>query len=139
MNQTKGFQLRKSKRFVLVTGGAGYIGSHACVELINAGFNVVVVDNFVNSSRKAIARIEELCDSKVFLFEGDIRDAQCLSGIFDKFPIYAVMHFAGLKAVNDSVHDPLHYYENNVVGTLTLLKILRKYGCKRFIFSFHFF
>ena len=105
---------------VLVTGGAGYIGSHTAIELIEAGYEIVVYDNFSNSSDEAIKRVEKIVGKKIPLEEGDIRDTARLQEVFDKYEIDSVIHFAGLKAVGESVEKPLEYYDNNVVGTLRL-------------------
>lgn len=120
---------------ILVTGGAGYIGSHTCVELLNAGYEVVVVDNFYNSNKKAIDRVEEITGKKVTFYENDIRDRAKMDEIFDKEDIYAVIHFAGLKAVGESVAKPLEYYENNISGTISLCDCMRNHGVKNIIFS----
>jgi UDP-glucose 4-epimerase len=120
---------------VLVTGGAGYIGSHTCVELIEAGIDVVVYDNFSNSNDEAIKRVEKLVGKKIPLEEGDIRDTKRLSEVFEKYTIDSVIHFAGLKAVGESVEKPLEYYDNNVVGTIRLLEVMQKYNVKKIVFS----
>ncbi|QFU74638.1 UDP-glucose 4-epimerase GalE [Halioglobus maricola] len=120
---------------VLVTGGAGYIGSHACVCLIEAGYSVVVLDNLCNSSREAVARVQEITGAELPLVEGDIRDSGCLDALFAQHRIDAVMHFAGLKAVGESVEKPLEYYDNNVNGTLVLLAAMERAGVTRIIFS----
>ena len=120
---------------VLVTGGAGYIGSHACVSLIEAGYRVVVLDNLYNSSAQAIARVERITGHGVDLVQGDVRDAQRLDALFQGHHIDAVMHFAGLKAVGESVEKPLEYYDNNVNGTLVLLAAMERAGIQRLIFS----
>lgn len=120
---------------VLVTGGAGYIGSHTCVELLNAGMDVVVVDNFYNSSRQSLNRIAEITGKKFAFYECDIRDVLGLSRIFEKENIDVVIHFAGLKAVGESCVIPLEYYENNVGGTIALCQVMKKYGCKKIVFS----
>ena len=104
---------------VLVTGGAGYIGSHACVALIEAGWDVLVLDNFCNSSPASLQRVGEICGRAPQLIRGDLRDRACLDGVFAKHDVAAVMHFAGLKAVGESVEQPLAYYDANVTGTLT--------------------
>ena len=98
---------------ILVTGGAGYIGSHTCVELLNAGYDVVVVDNLYNASEKALERVEEITGKKVVFYNADIRDKEAMNDIFDKEKVDAVIHFAGLKAVGESVVKPWEYYENN--------------------------
>lgn len=121
---------------ILVTGGAGYIGSHTCVELLNAGYDVVVVDNLYNASEKAIARIKEITGKDLAFYKADICDAQAMNDVFDKEPdIACVIHFAGLKAVGESVVKPLEYYQNNIGGTLTLCDAMRKHGVKNIIFS----
>ena len=120
---------------ILVTGGAGYIGSHTCVELLDAGYEVAVLDNLYNASKKSIDRIEEITGKKVAFYEKDMRDAQALAQIFATEKPECVIHFAGLKAVGESVEKPLEYYENNIGGTLTLLDAMRKNGCKNIIFS----
>ncbi|MBE5924747.1 MAG: UDP-glucose 4-epimerase GalE [Lachnospiraceae bacterium] len=120
---------------ILVTGGAGYIGSHTCVELLNAGYEVVVLDNLYNSSKKAIDRIEEITGKKVTFYENDMLDEEALEKIFSTENIDCVIHFAGLKAVGESVEKPLEYYKNNIGGTLALVEAMRKHGCKNIIFS----
>jgi UDP-glucose 4-epimerase len=120
---------------VLVTGGAGYIGSHACIALIEAGFSVVVLDNFCNASAEAVRRVEAITAQDIALVEGDVRDAGCLDALFAKHEVAAVMHFAGLKAVGESVEKPLEYYDNNVNGTLVLLAAMQRAGVSRIIFS----
>ncbi len=120
---------------VLVTGGAGYIGSHTCVELMNAGVDVVIVDNFYNCKKSSIDRIRALVDRDFPYYECDIRDHDGLDKIFKKEKIDSVIHFAGLKAVGESVQKPLEYFDNNVTGTLVLLDVMRKNGCKKIVFS----
>ena len=120
---------------ILVTGGAGYIGSHTVVELLTAGHEVVVVDNLSNASPKAIRRVEEITGKKVRFYEADIRDRESLGRVMEENPVDACIHFAGLKAVGESVEKPLLYYDNNVNGTLCLLEVLGKFGCKKLIFS----
>lgn len=120
---------------VLVTGGAGYIGSHTCVELINAGVDVVIVDNFYNCKKSSISRIRALVDRDFTYYECDIRDRDGMDEIFKKEKIDSVIHFAGLKAVGESVHKPLEYFDNNVNGTLVLLDVMRNNGCKKIVFS----
>lgn len=124
---------------ILVTGGAGYIGSHTCVELLNEGYEVVIVDNLSNASEKAVDRIEHISGKTVKFYENDIRDCEALKRIFEEEAksgaIEAVIHFAGLKAVGESVVKPLEYYENNIAGTLTLCNVMRENGCKNIIFS----
>lgn len=120
---------------ILVTGGAGYIGSHACVELLQAGFNVVVVDNFSNSKPEALRRVQLITGKSLTLHQADIRDKQALSAIFAQENIDAVIHFAGLKAVGESCQQPLNYYHNNVYGTLVLLEAMNEANVKQLIFS----
>ncbi|MDE5765173.1 MAG: UDP-glucose 4-epimerase GalE [Ruminococcus sp.] len=120
---------------ILVTGGAGFIGSHTCVELLGAGYEVIVVDNLSNSSKKAIDRIQEITGKKLDFYEADVRDEKMLSEIFDKKKIDAVIHFAGLKAVGESVRIPHTYYQNNVDSTLILTEVMSRYGCKNIVFS----
>ncbi len=120
---------------ILVTGGAGYIGSHTCVELLNAGYEIVVVDNLYNSSEEAVKRVEQITGKKVPFYEVDIRDEQGLTDVFEKESIDSVIHFAGLKAVGESVAKPLEYYENNIGGTITLCSVMKKFGVKNIIFS----
>lgn len=120
---------------ILVTGGAGFIGSHTVVELQNAGHEPVVLDNLYNASEKVIGRIEAITGKTVPFYKADIRDEQALNEVFDKEQPEAVIHFAGLKAVGESVRKPWEYYENNIGGTLTLLKVMKAHGCKNIIFS----
>lgn len=120
---------------VLVTGGAGYIGSHTCVELINAGQDVVILDNFYNCKHSSLDRIRALVDRDFKFYECDIRDREGLNKVFETEDIDCVIHFAGLKAVGESVHKPLEYFDNNVNGTLVLLDAMRHHGCKKIIFS----
>ena len=120
---------------ILVTGGAGYIGSHTCVELLNAGYEVVVVDNLYNASAKALERVEEITGKKVAFYETDILDREALSKIFDEHEIEAVIHFAGYKAVGESVRKPIEYYYNNMAGTLVLCDVMRNHGVKNIVFS----
>lgn len=120
---------------ILVTGGAGYIGSHTCVELLERGFETVVLDNFSNSSPESIKRVEKITGKKVCLYEGDVRDSAILSKIFKEHKIDWVIHFAGLKAVGESCEKPVEYYNNNVYGTLALVGVMREAGCKRIVFS----
>ncbi len=121
--------------YILVTGGAGYIGSHACVALLEAGYQVVVLDNLCNSSAAAIERVGEITGRPVAVVDGDIRDGECLDALFARYPVSAVMHFAGLKAVGESVEQPLAYYDINVHGTLVLLEAMQRAAVSRFIFS----
>jgi len=120
---------------VLVTGGAGYIGSHTLIELNRAGFDFVVFDNLCNSSKQSLKRVEKIIDKSIDFVEGDIRDAKALSEVFEKYDIDSVIHFAGLKAVGESVEKPHMYYDNNINGTLVLCEVMRKYGCKKIVFS----
>ncbi|MBR6788412.1 MAG: UDP-glucose 4-epimerase GalE [Clostridia bacterium] len=120
---------------ILVTGGAGYIGSHTCVELLEKGYEVVVVDNFDNSSPESVKRVEKITGKKIALYEADIRDEKVMDGIFSEHKIDCVIHFAGLKAVGESCAQPLKYYDNNLYGTLVLLRIMNKYGVKKIVFS----
>ncbi|MGN1418938.1 MAG: UDP-glucose 4-epimerase GalE [Acutalibacteraceae bacterium] len=120
---------------ILVTGGAGYIGSHTCIELMNAGYDVVVVDNFYNSKRESLRRIAELSGKAFAFYECDIRDREGLTKVFRQEKIDAVIHFAGLKAVGESCVKPLEYYDNNINGTLVLCDVMRKNGCKKIVFS----
>ena len=120
---------------ILVTGGAGYIGSHTCVELLNEGYEVVVLDNLSNSSEKSLERVEELTGKKVAFYKGDILDREILNHIFETEKIESCIHFAGLKAVGESVAKPWEYYNNNITGTLTLVDVMRQHNCKNIIFS----
>ena len=120
---------------ILVTGGAGFIGSHTCVELLNAGYDVVVVDNLYNSSRKAIDRVEQITGKHISFYEADILDREALNEVFDKEKIDSVIHFAGLKAVGESVAKPIEYYYNNIAGTLVLCDVMRNHGVKNIVFS----
>ena len=120
---------------VLVTGGAGYIGSHACVALHEAGYQVVVLDNLVNSHEEALDRVARIAGRQPVFVRGDIRDRDCLERLFKDHPVSAVMHFAGLKAVGESVAQPLDYYQNNVGGTLTLLQVMEAAGVCSLVFS----
>ncbi|MFT6341215.1 MAG: UDP-glucose 4-epimerase [Alcanivorax sp.] len=120
---------------ILVTGGAGYIGSHTVLLLLEAGFDVVVLDNFSNSSVESLKRVEALTSKKVLLIEGDIRDEDCLKTLFADHDIGAVIHFAGLKAVGESVAEPLRYYDCNVTGTLRLLDAMEAAGVRTMVFS----
>lgn len=120
---------------ILVTGGAGYIGSHTCVELLNEGYEVVIMDNMYNSSRKAVDRVEQITGKKVTFYETDMLDQAGVKALFDQEQIDAVIHFAGLKAVGESVRKPIEYYRNNIAGTLNLCDEMRKHGVKNIIFS----
>ncbi len=120
---------------ILVTGGAGYIGTHTDVELLQKGYEVVVIDNFSNSSPKALKRVEQITGKKVSFYQGDVRDGKLLDKIFTEHKIDWVIHFAGLKAVGESCAKPLEYYDNNLNGTLTLLQVMRAHNCKKMVFS----
>lgn len=120
---------------VLVTGGAGYIGSHTSVELLNSGKDIVILDNFYNSCAKVLDRIKELSGREFAFEECDIRDRDGLNKVFEKYDIDSVIHFAGLKAVGESCEKPLLYYENNISGTVTLLEVMAAHGCKNIVFS----
>ena len=120
---------------ILVTGGAGYIGSHTAVELLEAGHDVVVADNLCNASEESVARVEQIAGKKVRFYKTDVRDAAALEQIFAENAIDWVIHFAGLKAVGESVAKPLEYYDNNLGSTLTLLEVMRESGVKKIVFS----
>ena len=120
---------------ILVTGGAGYIGSHTLVELISNGFDVVVVDNLSNSKIEVIKRVEKITSKKIKFYQEDILDTQKLREIFKENKIDAVIHFAGFKAVGESCKKPLMYYQNNITGTLSLLQVMKEFDCKNLIFS----
>ena len=120
---------------ILVTGGAGYIGSHTVVLLIEAGYEVVIFDNFCNSSKESIKRVEKIVNQELNVVEGDIRSRDDLEKVFASHTIDAVIHFAGLKAVGESVEQPIRYYDNNISGTVTLCEVMAKHNCKSIIFS----
>ncbi|WP_432240061.1 UDP-glucose 4-epimerase GalE [Herbaspirillum robiniae] len=120
---------------ILVTGGAGYIGSHTCVELLKAGHEVIVFDNFCNSSPESVARVQKIAGKSLSLVKGDIRNREQLESVLREFKCEAVIHFAGLKAVGESVEQPLMYYDNNVVGTVRLLEAMEATGVKTIVFS----
>ena len=120
---------------ILVTGGAGYIGSHTCLELLQAGFQIAVIDNLENSSIDAIRKIEEYTGAEIWFYDGDIRNQEKLNQIFTEHEISAVIHFAAKKSITESVCNPLAYYDSNISGVVTLLKVMREYGCKNFLFS----
>jgi UDP-glucose 4-epimerase len=120
---------------ILVTGGAGYIGSHTVVELLSAGKELLILDNFSNSSPKVLERIEKISGKKIDMIEGDIRDGTLLASIFANYPISSVIHFAGLKAVGESVEQPIRYYDNNVLGSLRLFEAMSEAGVRRLVFS----
>ena len=119
----------------LVTGGAGYIGSHTLIELINNNFEVVVIDNLANSSRESLRRVEQITGHEIPFIEADVRDQSALDDIFTTYSIDSVIHFAGLKAVGESVAKPLEYYDNNLVSTMTLLEAMREHSVKQLVFS----
>ncbi|MGP5213862.1 UDP-glucose 4-epimerase GalE [Psychrobacter immobilis] len=123
------------KNKILVTGGAGYIGTHTCIALHEAGYEIVVYDNLSNSSREAINRVSNLIGQPIEFIEGDIRDAEMLRQVFSSHHFFGVIHFAGLKAVGESVAKPLLYYNNNVSGTITLLQVMAEYDVKNLVFS----
>ncbi|WP_201615543.1 UDP-glucose 4-epimerase GalE [Psychrobacter urativorans] len=123
------------KNKILVTGGAGYIGSHTCIALHQAGYDIVIYDNLSNSSREAINRVSKLICAPIEFIEGDIRDSDALRQVFAEHQFIGVIHFAGLKAVGESVAKPLMYYNNNVSGTITLLEVMAEYKVKNFVFS----
>ena len=118
---------------ILLTGGAGYIGSHICVELANAGYNTVILDNLSNSSEESIHRVEKITGKKVAFYKVDLLDAEAVNEVFEKEKIDAVIHLAGLKAVGESVKKPLEYYHNNITGTLVLIDSMRKHNVKNFV------
>jgi UDP-glucose 4-epimerase len=120
---------------ILVTGGAGYIGSHACLELLRAGYDVSVLDNLSNSSPESLRRVGELAGRPVTFFEIDLRDPVGLDRAFAAGPVEAVLHFAGLKSVGESVEQPLRYWDNNVTGTIQLIEAMLRHGCKTMVFS----
>ncbi len=120
---------------ILTTGGAGYIGSHTCIELTKAGYEVVIVDNLDNSSEKSIKRVEKIVGKKIKFYKEDVRDREAMRKIFTENNIEAVIHFAGLKAVGESVAKPIEYYDNNLISTLVLLEVMREFDCKKIVFS----
>lgn len=120
---------------ILVTGGAGFIGSHTCVELLNAGYDIVVVDNLYNSSEKSLDRVKELTGKEFSFYPYDIRDKENMRKVFENHKIDACIHFAGLKAVGESCREPLMYYDNNIGGTLALCEVMSEYNCKKIVFS----
>jgi UDP-glucose 4-epimerase len=120
---------------ILVTGGAGYIGSHTCIELIKAGYEIVVIDNLSNSSSESLKRVEKISDYSVPFYKVDVRDKLALSHVFEENSIDGVIHFAGLKSVGESVDEPIKYYDTNVGGTFVLTEVMRKFNCKSFVFS----
>jgi len=120
---------------ILVTGGAGYIGSHTCLALLRGGYDVIIVDNLSNSKKESVARVEELAGKKPHFCQADIREEEEIERIFRANSVDAVIHFAGLKAVKESIGKPLEYYENNVGGTLALCRVMSRCGCKKMVFS----
>ena len=120
---------------ILVTGGTGYIGSHTVVELLNQNKEVIIIDNLCNSSKDVLEKIEKITGKKCKFYEADIRDEKALEKIFNENKIESVIHFAGLKGVGESVEIPLEYYDNNVYGTIKLLEAMKKFGCKKIVFS----
>ena len=120
---------------ILLTGGAGYIGSHTCVEMLNAGYDIVVADNYSNSSPEALKRVKELTGKDFPIYEADVCDSEAMNALFDREKIEAVIHFAGYKAVGESVQKPLMYYRNNLDSTMTLLEVMRAHDVKRLVFS----
>ncbi len=120
---------------ILVTGGAGYIGSHTCIELLAAGYTPIVFDNLCNSSTVSLDRVKKITGKSVTFIEGDIRDAELLNQVFQKYDIYGVIHFAGLKAVGESVEKPFMYYDNNIAGSISLFNAMNHNNVKRIIFS----
>ena len=120
---------------ILVTGGAGFIGSHTCVELLENGYEIVVFDNFSNSKPEALARIKKITGKDFAFYEGDLLNREDVEKVFSENEIDAVIHFAGLKAVGESVAKPVEYYHNNITGTLILIEVMRSHGCKRIVFS----
>ncbi len=120
---------------ILVTGGAGFIGSHTCVELLNAGYEIVIVDNLYNSSEKSLDRVKELTGKDFSFYPYDIRDKENMRKVFENHKIDACIHFAGLKAVGESCREPLMYYDNNIGGTLALCEVMAEYNCKKIVFS----
>lgn len=120
---------------ILVTGGAGFIGSHTCVELLAASYKVVVIDNLVNSKKESLDAVRKITGKDIDFYQVDINDENALRKVFEKYDFECVIHFAGLKAVGESVQKPHLYYSNNISGTLTLLKVMNEFGCKRIVFS----
>lgn len=120
---------------VLVTGGAGFIGSHTSVELLNAGYDIIILDNFVNSKPESLKRIKELTGKDFKFYQADIRDEEAMTKVFAENKIDAVIHFAGLKSVPQSIKEPLNYYDNNIAGTVCLCRMMDKAGCKKLVFS----
>lgn len=120
---------------ILVTGGAGYIGSHTCIKLLQAGYEIIVVDNLCNSKEESLRRVQELTGKKLTFYKVDLLDREHLENVFENHPIHAVVHFAGLKSMGESVNIPLEYFHNNVSGTLVLLMVMKKYNVRNIVFS----
>ena len=120
---------------ILITGGAGYIGSHTALELLNEGYEVVVYDNLCNSSKESLKRVEELTGKTITFYEGDVMDEAALKAMLEKEGVDAVIHCAALKAVGESVQKPLEYYRHNITGTLTLMDVMKQTGVKNIVFS----
>ncbi len=120
---------------ILITGGAGYIGSHTCVEMISAGYDIVVIDNFSNSCAESIRRVEKITDKKIKFYEEDLCDKAALRTIFSENNIEAVIHFAGFKSIGESIEKPLMYYENNLVSTISLVSVMEEFGVRNLVFS----
>jgi UDP-glucose 4-epimerase len=120
---------------ILITGGSGYIGTHTIIELHNSGYDFVVYDNLCNSSKEALKRVQKIINKPIPFVKGDIRDQKALEELFSNYDIDSVIHFAGLKAVGESVEQPLKYYDNNINGTIVLLEVMKKYNCKKIVFS----
>lgn len=120
---------------ILVTGGAGYIGSHTCLEIVNAGYDAIVIDNLDNSSSESLARVEKITGKKIKFYKEDVRDKAALRKIFGENKIEAVIHFAGLKAVGESVREPIMYYDNNLISTIALLEVMNEFNVKKIVFS----
>ena len=120
---------------ILVTGGAGYIGSHTCIEMQNAGYDVIVIDNLDNSNSESLARVEKITGKPVKFYKEDVRDKAALRQIFTENKIEAVIHFAGLKAVGESVREPIMYYDNNLINTISLLEVMNEFDVKKIVFS----
>ena len=120
---------------ILVTGGAGYIGSHTCIELLEAGYEVVVVDNLSNSNTEALKRVESITGKSITFYLVDIRERDKMAAVFAEHAFSAVIHFAGLKAVNESMKNPLKYYSNNITGTINLLEVMQQFNCNKIVFS----
>ena len=120
---------------ILITGGAGFIGSHTCIEMLNSGKDVVVIDNLDNSSAESLKRVEKITGKRISFYENDVCDKEALLKIFKNESIEAVIHFAGLKAVGESVREPIRYYDNNLISTLSLIEVMNEFGVKNIVFS----